>query len=178
MFAKFKPSKPLLRKMNLAQHIMAAGPESEVALDLCSFLLRYHRALDYGDFSDNPYCVQRLRRYEDFKCWSEIEDVALLAETNTKEMLAFKQSNEAALQEILQHLERMVREYATKEELEATRQPLRPSLLGQAAGDPGQYRKVLELMLELEKKMESRFDEVQVDMRREVARVSDERQLR
>jgi len=33
-------------------------------------------------------------------------------------------------------------------------------------------------MLELEKKMEARFDEVGVDMRREVARVSDERQLR
>jgi hypothetical protein len=97
VFAKFKPSKPLLRKMNLGQHIMANSQESEVALDLCSFLLRYHRALDYGDFSDNPYCVQRLRRYEDFKCWSEIEDVALLSETNTKEMIAFKQSNESAL---------------------------------------------------------------------------------
>ncbi len=33
-------------------------------------------------------------------------------------------------------------------------------------------------MLELEKKMESRFDEIQIDMRREVARASDERQLR
>jgi hypothetical protein len=51
VFAKFKPSKPLLRKMNLAQHIMSASgsiQESELALD---------RGLDYGDFSDNPYCV-------------------------------------------------------------------------------------------------------------------------
>ena len=92
VFAKFKPSKPLLRKMNLAQHIMSTTSiqESELALDLCSFLLRYHRGLDYGDFSENPYCVQRLRRYEDFKCWSEIEDVALLAETNSKDILSFK----------------------------------------------------------------------------------------
>ncbi len=99
MFAKFKPSKPLLRKMNLAQHIMSTTSiqESELALDLCSFLLRYHRGLDYGDFSENPYCVQRLRRYEDFKCWSEIEDVALLAETNSKDILSFKQTNESAL---------------------------------------------------------------------------------
>jgi len=58
VFAKFKPSKPLLRKMNLAQHIMSTSiQESELSLDLCSFLLRYHRGLDYGDFSDNPYCV-------------------------------------------------------------------------------------------------------------------------
>lgn len=99
VFAKFKPSKPLLRKMNLAQHIMSTTSiqESELALDLCSFLLRYHRGLDYGDFSENPYCVQRLRRYEDFKCWSEIEDVALLAETNSKDILSFKQTNESAL---------------------------------------------------------------------------------
>ena len=80
--------------------------------------MRYHRALDYGDFSDNPYCVQRLRRYEDFKCWSEIEDIALLAETNAKDMLTFKSNNESALQEILQHLERIVREYVTKDEFE------------------------------------------------------------
>lgn len=121
VFAKFKPSKPLLRKMNLAQHIMSTTSiqESELALDLCSFLLRYHRGLDYGDFSDNPYCVQRLRRYEDFKCWSEIEDIALLAETNAKDMLSFKQNNESALQEILQHLERIVREYVTKDEMDS-----------------------------------------------------------
>lgn len=103
VFAKFKPSKPLLRKMNLAQHIMSTTSiqESELALDLCSFLLRYHRGLDYGDFSDNPYCVQRLRRYEDFKCWSEIEDIALLAENNAKDLIGFKGNNESALQEIL-----------------------------------------------------------------------------
>lgn len=33
-------------------------------------------------------------------------------------------------------------------------------------------------MLELEKKFETRMDELQVDMKREVARNSDERQLR
>ena len=58
VFAKFKPNKPLLRKMNMSAHIMATShQESELALELCSFLLRYHRALDYGDFSDNPYVV-------------------------------------------------------------------------------------------------------------------------
>jgi hypothetical protein len=45
----------------------------------------------------------------------------------------------------------------------------------QGGGDPNQHRRVLELMLELEKKMESRFDEIQVDLRREVAKMSDER---
>jgi hypothetical protein len=63
--------------------------------------------------------VQRLRRYEDFKCWSEIEDVALLAETTSKDVISFKQTNESALQEILQHMERMVRDYVTKEEMDS-----------------------------------------------------------
>ena len=76
VFAKFKPSKPLLRKMNMSQHIMSQNlAESDFALEFCAFLLRYHRALDYGDFSDNPYCVQRLRRYEDYKYWTELEDL-------------------------------------------------------------------------------------------------------
>ena len=63
--------------------------------------------------------MQRLRRYEDFKCWSEIEDVALLAETTSKDVISFKQTNESALQEILQHMERMVRDYVTKEEMDS-----------------------------------------------------------
>ena len=41
--------------------------------------------------------------------------------------------------------------------------------------DSGQYKKVLELMLELERKLESRFDEVQIEMKREVGRMGDER---
>lgn len=58
VFAKFKPNKPLLRKMNMSAHIMSQSQnESELALEFCSFMLRYHRALDYGDFSDNPYVV-------------------------------------------------------------------------------------------------------------------------
>ncbi len=44
--------------------------------------------------------------------------------------------------------------------------------------DSGQYKRMLELMLELERKMESRFADIQTDMRREVNRLGDERQLR
>ena len=58
VFSRFKPSKPLLRKMNMGIHIMSTSlQESELALDFCAFLMRYHRGLDYGDFSDNPYVV-------------------------------------------------------------------------------------------------------------------------
>jgi len=55
---------------------MSANPgEVESALELGAFLMRYHRAIDYGDFSDNAYVVQRLRRYVDYKYWAELEDL-------------------------------------------------------------------------------------------------------
>jgi hypothetical protein len=44
--------------------------------------------------------------------------------------------------------------------------------------DHSQYKRVLELMLELERKVETRFDDISLDLRREVQRVGDERQLR
>lgn len=75
-FKNFKPNKPLLRKMDLSNHIMSNNNvESESTLDLCGFIMRYHRSIDYGDFSDSPYTVQRLRRYMEFKQWAEIEEL-------------------------------------------------------------------------------------------------------
>jgi len=64
IFRVFKPNKPLLRKMDMSVHVMSQAPsESELALEFCSFLMRYHRAVDFGDFSDSPFVVQRLRRF-------------------------------------------------------------------------------------------------------------------
>lgn len=47
--------------------------ESEQSLELASFLLRYHVEIDYGDFTDEPFAVQKLRRYEDVKYAAELE---------------------------------------------------------------------------------------------------------
>ena len=58
VFQNFRPNKPLLRKINIEGHVMSTNPtEVEAALELSQFLLRYHRGVDYGDFSDNPYVV-------------------------------------------------------------------------------------------------------------------------
>ena len=58
-----------------------APSESELALEFCGFLLRYHRAIDFQDFSDNPYVTQRLRRFQEFKAWAEIDDMQSITET-------------------------------------------------------------------------------------------------
>jgi hypothetical protein len=87
----------------------------------------------------------------------------------------------------LQHLERIVRDCVTKEELEHNIKSFnRGNSFSQAATslgsglplDQNQYKRVLELMLELERKVETRFDDIHTDMRREVNKLTDERHLR
>jgi len=57
-FRAFKPNKPLLRKIDMGAHIMSNIPaEAETALEFCAFIMRYHRNIDYGDFSESPFVV-------------------------------------------------------------------------------------------------------------------------
>ena len=57
-FRNFKPNKPLLTKMNLGEIILSQSTEeNEAALELSCFIMRYHRSIDYQDFSESPYAV-------------------------------------------------------------------------------------------------------------------------
>lgn len=77
---------------------MSTNPsEVEAALDLAQFLLRYHRAVDYGDFSENPYVVQRIRRYHDYKIWFEIEEISGMQEDLSGNFGDFKGVTQKAL---------------------------------------------------------------------------------
>ena len=86
----------------------------------------------------------------------------------------------------MQHLERIVRDCVTKEELEHNIKSFnRGNAYSQVASmgsglplDQNQYKRVLELMLELERKVETRFDDIHTDTRREVNKLTDERHLR
>ena len=84
--------------MNLEAHIMSSNPgEVEAALGLAQFLLRYHRAVDYGDFSENPYAVQRIRRFCDYKVWFEIEELSGSHEDLSGNFSEFKTVTQKAL---------------------------------------------------------------------------------
>ncbi len=63
----------LLRKMNLEKHFKSDGSDRDIALEFASFLLRYHVDIDYGDFTDDPFAIQKLRRYENVKYAAEVE---------------------------------------------------------------------------------------------------------
>lgn len=54
VFKRFKPNKAIVKNMNLSAYVLSSNPkDSELALDFCAFLLRYHREIDYTDFSDD-----------------------------------------------------------------------------------------------------------------------------
>jgi hypothetical protein len=56
VYARFKPNKLIIRKMNISSNITSnEEEEATLALDFASFLLRYHRDLDYSDFSDDLF---------------------------------------------------------------------------------------------------------------------------
>lgn len=44
-------------------------------------MLRYHRQIDYGDFTEDPFAIQMLRRYENVKYASELESLTKVVES-------------------------------------------------------------------------------------------------
>jgi hypothetical protein len=77
VFKRFKPNKAIVKNMNLSAFVLSSNPkDADLALDFCAFLLRYHREIDYSDFSDDQYVVGRIRRSEVFRAWADIEDLA------------------------------------------------------------------------------------------------------
>jgi hypothetical protein len=50
--------------------------ESDLGLDFASFLLRYHRDLDYIDFAEEPHVIHKIKRAETYRSWADIEDLA------------------------------------------------------------------------------------------------------
>jgi hypothetical protein len=63
--------------MNIQRIISSRKEEdSDLALDFASFLLRYHRDIDYSDFSDDPVIIHKIKRAETYRSWADIEDLA------------------------------------------------------------------------------------------------------
>ena len=49
---------------------------TEGAVELITFLLRFHTHLDYEAFSDKADVISILKRSEMLKCWNDIEELA------------------------------------------------------------------------------------------------------
>lgn len=63
--------------MNISEMVLSKiEAEQDLALDFSSFLLRYHRDLNYEDFSDDKEVLMMIRRAEMYRNWADVEDLA------------------------------------------------------------------------------------------------------
>lgn len=187
VFAKFRPSMPLIRKMKLDNYVIEMTRQDalhEKTLEFLSFLLRYHRELDHTDCSTNPQVLQKLKRYEDFKCWHELEELAIQQEELVRKVQGQQENilsgdsqkgreikalvaesfvpKDIFLNEMKTLQDMMFKEIDIKvanADVGGSRAPERPSsrLKNELMMNNAQYKKILELMLDLEKKMDKRF---------------------
>ena len=89
--------------------------ESDLALDFASFLLRYHRDLDYSDFSDSLEITDRIKRAESFRSWTDIEDLAGSYESLSTAFEQHKQTAASAFNELYQHMEKFKKDLSFKQ---------------------------------------------------------------
>ena len=90
IFARMKPNKVLLRKMDLGPHFVSEQVDRDASLELASFMLRYHIDIDYMDFTDDFVAIRVLRRYEDVKYAAEIENVTKTVEQLSDRLIKFE----------------------------------------------------------------------------------------
>ena len=63
--------------MALDQYLAETNSIRDKILEFFSFLLRYHRDIDHSDFTEDPAVAKKMRRYDDFKAWNELEELAI-----------------------------------------------------------------------------------------------------
>lgn len=74
--------------------------EADLALDFASFLLRYHKDLEYADFTEDNNVQDLIRRAEAFRQWADIEDLAASIDNITSVFEQHRTTAANAMQEI------------------------------------------------------------------------------
>jgi len=85
-----------------------------LALDFSSFLLRYHRDLDYADFADEPLIGQKIKRAETYRAWADIEDLANGFESLQTNIEQHQTTAANAFQELYNYMEKTKKEINLK----------------------------------------------------------------
>ncbi|CAI2384862.1 unnamed protein product [Moneuplotes crassus] len=111
VYARFKPDRDILQKINLDSFIdSSVSDERNLALNFTSFLLRYHQDLDYNDFSEDEHVVKAIRRAEMYRNWVDIEDLA----TGYESLHKNSDASSKAFQEILALIDQVKDELSGK----------------------------------------------------------------
>src|SRR3569833_939048 len=94
--------------MNLGPYILSQNyKDQELSLDFCSFLLRYHKDIDYVDFSEDELVVQKIRRAEIYRSWADIEDLAHGYETLNNNFEKHRTVTSSAFSEIVKLVDKV-----------------------------------------------------------------------
>jgi len=88
--------------------------EADLALDFASFLLRYHKDLEYADFTEDNNVQDLIRRAEAFRQWADIEDLAASIDNITSVFEQHRTTAANAMQEIFQHTEKIKKDVSSK----------------------------------------------------------------
>eukprot|EP00347_Sterkiella_histriomuscorum_P008751 403343892 len=108
VFKRFKPNKVIIKNMNMSTYVLSQNfKDQELALDFCAFLLRYHKDIDYSDFSDDQFVVNKIRRAEIYRSWADIEDLANGYETINANFEKHRTVTSNAFQEIVKLVEKV-----------------------------------------------------------------------
>jgi hypothetical protein len=114
VFKRFKPNKVIIKNMNMTAYVLSQNfKDQELALDFCAFLLRYHKDIDYSDFSDDQFVVNKIRRAEIYRSWADIEDLANGYETINSNFEKHRSVTSNAFQEIVKLVEKVKSECLT-----------------------------------------------------------------
>jgi hypothetical protein len=98
----------IIKNMNMAAYVLSTNfKDQELALDFCSFLLRYHKDIDYTDFSEDPFVVSKIRRAEIYRSWADIEDLANGYENLNNNFEKHRTVTSNAFQEIVKLVEKV-----------------------------------------------------------------------
>ena len=76
-------------------------------MDFCTFLLRYHKDIDYDDFSNDAKVCSKIRRAEIYRSWADIEDLANGYETLNSNFEKHRNVSSNAFQELVKLVEKV-----------------------------------------------------------------------
>jgi hypothetical protein len=69
--------------------------------------LRYHKDIDYADFSEDQFVVSKIRRAEIYRSWADIEDLANGYENLNGNFEKHRTVTSNAFQEIVKLIEKI-----------------------------------------------------------------------
>lgn len=76
--------------------------------------MRYHRDLDYSDFSEDDELIAKVKRAESYRAWADIEDVANGLEALATNFTSHQTTAASAFTELFNHIEKFKKDFMFK----------------------------------------------------------------